>query len=157
MAKRARRTSKSCKRFSQRKPEPKATVATISPAVKSRRAARKKKIPRSSSLFIRRLSQASQMSMTMKTRSATIEGMKGDQPISLAELQTSSKLARPAQRRKRLSRKLTACQNFGNDFQKDTSILKEYFPFSIMRRFFLSKRIDFVKICYFRLRTSLFL
>ena len=76
MAKRARRTNKSCKRFSQRKPEPKAIGATISPAVKSRRAARKKKISRSSSLFIRRLSQASQMSMTMKTRPATIEGLK---------------------------------------------------------------------------------
>ncbi|WP_260262797.1 hypothetical protein, partial [Lactobacillus delbrueckii] len=31
----------------------------------------------------------------------------------------------------------------------------EYFSFSIMRRIFLSKRIDFVKICYFHLRTSL--
>ncbi|CAH1706669.1 protein of unknown function [Lactobacillus delbrueckii subsp. delbrueckii] len=26
-------------------------------------------------------------------------------------------------------------QNFGNDFQKNTSILKEYFSFNIMRRF----------------------
>lgn len=128
MAKRARRTSKSCKRFSQRKPEPKATGATISPAVESRRAARKKKIPRSSSLFIRRLSQASQMSMTMKTRPATIEGMKEDQPISLAELQTSSKLARPAQRRKRLSRKLTACKILVMTFKRTPRFSKNIFP-----------------------------
>ena len=128
MAKRARRTNKSCKRFSQRKPEPKATGATISPAVKSRRAARKKKIPRSSSLFIRRLSQASQMSMTMKTRPATIEGIKEDQPISLAELQTSSKLARPAQRRKRLSRKLPACKILVMTFKVTPRFLKNIFP-----------------------------